>query len=78
MPTVRTTMQPTLDLEVGDREAEALRNQGLLVDSDTSPAAVGQVVDAEEAQQEQVKEEDTKDGEKPSSTSSGKRSGSSK
>lgn len=38
MVTVRTTMQPDTELEVDQREADSLRNMGLLVDSDVHPA----------------------------------------
>lgn len=37
MPTVRTTMQPHLELEVGDAEYLDLKRQGLLVED--APAA---------------------------------------
>lgn len=41
MPTVRTTMQPHLDIEVTDAEYVDLERQGLLVQrpSDSAPAA---------------------------------------
>jgi hypothetical protein len=34
MPTVRTTMQPDLEIEVGDAEYLDLKRQGLLVEAD--------------------------------------------
>ncbi|MEV0220895.1 hypothetical protein [Streptomyces sp. NPDC050704] len=37
MPTVRTTMQPHVELEVGDAEYTDLKRQGLLVED--APAA---------------------------------------
>lgn len=41
MPTVRTTMQPDVDVEVNDAELLDLERQGLLVQrpSDSAPAA---------------------------------------
>lgn len=36
MPTVRTTMQPDKELEVGDAEYLDLQRQGLLVEKDSS------------------------------------------
>jgi hypothetical protein len=56
MVTVRTTFQPDKELDVTQREADDLRNQGLLVGSDVErqDSAVP-VVDAEEQQaQEQA------------------------
>ncbi|MGY0062845.1 hypothetical protein ACWY4P_40970 [Streptomyces sp. LZ34] len=37
MPTVRTTMQPHLNIEVSDAELLDLERQGLLVDSPPAP-----------------------------------------
>jgi hypothetical protein len=42
MPTVRTTLQPDVDLDVSDGEVEVLRHQGLLVEeprADQEPPA---------------------------------------
>lgn len=79
MVKVRTTMQPGQEIEVDDREAYALRNQGLLVDGDVEPTpAPGMpdtVVDAETGE---APKEETKDDDGSSSSRSGKRSGSSK
>ncbi|MCX5365946.1 hypothetical protein OG864_45430 [Streptomyces sp. NBC_00124] len=39
MPTVRTTMQPHLELDVSDTEYTDLKRQGLLVEEPESAAA---------------------------------------
>ncbi|MGW8679660.1 hypothetical protein ACWGNN_01080 [Streptomyces sp. NPDC055817] len=38
MPTVRTTMQPLVDVEVGDAEYLDLKRQGLLLGEAPAPA----------------------------------------
>lgn len=40
MPIVRTKMQPDVDLDVSEQEAEVLRHQGLLVEGE--PAVEGE------------------------------------
>ncbi|MFB6776491.1 hypothetical protein ACFCX0_03460 [Streptomyces sp. NPDC056352] len=39
MPTVRTTIQPHVDLEVDDIEYLDLKRQGLLIEASAAPAA---------------------------------------
>jgi hypothetical protein len=45
MPTVRTTMQPDREIEVGDADYLDLKRQGLLVDED-EPAPLPQTATA--------------------------------
>lgn len=39
MPTVRTTLQPDIDLDVSDGEVPVLRHQGLLLEDAAPPLA---------------------------------------
>jgi hypothetical protein len=49
MPTVRTTMRPDEEIEVGDAEYLDLKRQGLLVDDDTPLPAASAPVDRKSA-----------------------------
>jgi len=58
MPEVRTTMEPWKTLVVDDREAYALRQNGLLVEDDKNQAP------AQDAEQHEEPAEDKGDGRK--------------
>ena len=44
MPTVRTTMRPDQEIEVGDAEYTDLHRQGLLIEDPVPPPATTQAV----------------------------------